>query len=273
MRGQNLENLSGKVIVITGCAGLLGKAICKYLHNQNCQVVGLDTAEDFSDQCLICEHSVGKHTPKYMRVDITDHAAMTAAKDAIIDSIGIPWGLVNMAALDAPPGDDATVNGPLETIEIENFRKVIDVNVTGAFIAAQVFGGAMAKTGGGSIVFSGSVYGQVSPRQGIYQYRRDKGENFYKPAAYSVSKSALLNLTKYLATYWSKDSVRVNTLVLAGVFNNQDEEFLSGYLEHVPLGRMAEIDDITGAISFMLSQASSYMTGTSLIIDGGYTSW
>ena len=178
-----------------------------------------------------------------------------------------------MAALDAPPDDDATVNGPLETIEIENFRKVIDVNVTGAFIAAQVFGGAMAKTGGGSIVFSGSVYGQVSPRQGIYQYRRDKGENFYKPVAYSVSKSALLNLTKYLATYWSKDSVRVNTLVLAGVFNNQDEEFLSGYLEHVPLGRMAEIDDITGAISFMLSQASSYMTGTSLIIDGGYTSW
>jgi NAD(P)-dependent dehydrogenase (short-subunit alcohol dehydrogenase family) len=113
----------------------------------------------------------------------------------------------------------------------------------------------------------------VSPNQEIYGYRRDKGETFYKPVAYAASKSAVLNLTRYLATYWASKRVRVNTLTLAGVYNNQDDDFLKNYTPHVPLGRMASADDYTGALLFLASDASSYMTGSNVVVDGGWTAW
>ena len=117
----------------------------------------------------------------------------------------------------------------------------------------------------------GSIYGVVSPDQALYQYRRDDGEVFFKPVAYSVSKSALYNLTRYLAVYWGAQNVRVNTLTFAGVFNRQDPRFLERYLPKVPLGRMAEADDYTGPIVFLLSDAARYMTGANLVVDGGFT--
>ena len=105
----------------------------------------------------------------------------------------------------------------------------------------------------------------------MYEYRRKKGEDFYKPVAYSASKSGLINLTKYLAVYWAKDNVTVNTLTIAGVFNNQDQDFLDQYNQRIPIGRMAKEDDYNGAIIFLSSNASNYMTGSNLIIDGGWT--
>ena len=131
----------------------------------------------------------------------------------------------------------------------------------------------MAEAGRGSIVNICSTYGLVSPDQRLYDYRRAKGVPFYKPVSYSASKSALVNLTKYLATYWAGQGVRVNTLTLGGVFNGQDPEFLAEYCARVPMGRMADEDDYNGAVIFLLSNAASYMTGSNLVIDGGWTAW
>jgi NAD(P)-dependent dehydrogenase (short-subunit alcohol dehydrogenase family) len=147
----------------------------------------------------------------------------------------------------------------------------MDVNVKGVYLASKIFGAAMAANRRGSIINISSIYGVVSPDQSIYDYRRQRGEIFYKPVAYAVSKSALLNLTRYLATYWARTGVRVNTLVIAGVENGQDPEFMKAYCDRMPVGRMAHQDEYNGAVIFLASTASSYMNGAQLVIDGGWT--
>ena len=149
---------------------------------------------------------------------------------------------------------------------------VLDVNLKGTFLSCQVFGAEMANRGIGSIINISSIYGLVSPDQSIYQYRRNRGEEFYKPVAYSASKSGVLNLTRYLSSYWAKKNVRVNSLTIAGVFNNQDKDFLNEYTKRIPIGRMAKPSEYNGAVLFLASNASSYMTGSNLILDGGWTS-
>ena len=148
----------------------------------------------------------------------------------------MPHALINAAAIDSPPDAPAGENGPFETYPLESWNRVMDVNVTGLMLCCQVFGAAMAEAGRGSIVNVSSIYGVVSPDQRIYAYRAEAGAAFVKPVAYSASKSALLNLSRYLATYWAPRGVRVNTLTLAGVANNQDPRFLEGYCARIPVG-------------------------------------
>jgi NAD(P)-dependent dehydrogenase (short-subunit alcohol dehydrogenase family) len=131
----------------------------------------------------------------------------------------------------------------------------------------------MARAGRGSIVNISSVYGMLSPVQDLYEFRRARGETYAKPAAYSVSKGALVNLTRYLATYWAKDGVRVNTLTLAGVWNDQDPEFLDAFAARSPMGRMLDEREALGALVFLASDASSYVTGSNLVVDGGWSAW
>ena len=131
----------------------------------------------------------------------------------------------------------------------------------------------MAREGRGSIVNVSSIYGLLSPVQDLYAFRRTQGETFVKPVAYSVSKSAILNLTRYLATYWASAGVRVNTLTLGGVSNDQPEEFLAAYSARVPMGRMLNAEEALGAVVFLASDASSYVTGSNVVVDGGWSAW
>ena len=189
----------------------------------------------------------------------------------ITSKFGTPTVIVNNAAIDSPPSAPLEENGPFEDYPEESWDKVIDVNLKGVYLCCQVFGAVMAKAGKGSIINIASIYGVVAPDQNLYDYRRARGEVFYKPIAYSVSKSGILNLTRYLAVYWAKQNVRVNSLTIAGVFNNQEQAFLDAYCGRIPVGRMASIDEYNGSVLFLASKASLYMTGANLVIDGGWT--
>ena len=257
-------SLAGRVAVVTGGLGQLGRQFTGALTGSGARVAVLDQREAGvpDTDCRL-----------HVRADVTERTSLERALAAIEDRWGTPHVLINNAALDSPPGAPADANCAPENFSVELWRQVLDVNVTGVFLSCQVFGGSMAAAGRGSIVNIASIYGLVSPDQRVYEYRRQRGEEFFKPPAYSASKSALLNLTRYLATYWAPRGVRVNTVSFAGVFNNQEDAFLRAYTERVPLGRMAREDEYNGAIVFLASDASSYMTGANLVLDGGYTAW
>lgn len=263
---SELFSLNNRIIVVTGALGQLGREYTKALVEAGARVVALDVklphAAEFPDEQVY-----------YIAADITSKAALQQALADIQAKWGVPYGLINNAALDSPPDAPPEENGPFETYPESSWEKIMKVNVTGTMLACQVFGGAMAKQGTGAIVNISSIYGMVSPDQSLYEYRRERGEEFYKPVAYSASKSAIHNLTRYLATYWAKQNVRVNTLVLAGVARNQDATFLEHYHKRIPIGRMAAADEYNGTIIYLLSNASSYMTGSTVVVDGGWTAW
>jgi len=257
-----LFDLSGRVGIVTGGMGQLGRVYTAGLAERGMRVAVLDvTSGDVPEGARAFE------------VDVTDRAAIEDALQVIESEWGIPHLLVNNAALDSPPDAPAEEVGPFESYPEESFDTVMDVNVKGVLLCCQVIGGAMARAGRGSIVNVSSVYGLLSPVQDLYAFRRDRGEMFVKPVAYSVSKSALFNLTRYLATYWASSGVRVNTLTLAGVWNDQPLEFLEAYEARVPMGRMLRAEEALGALVFLASDASSYVTGANLVVDGGWSAW
>jgi len=270
---QNLFDVTDKIVVITGGLGQLGRQFSLALAERGARVAIIDSR--VNDQ-LVAERLgewANKERMLCLEADITDKASLETALRQINAAWGVPHALINNAALDSPPNAPAEENGPFESYPESSWDKVMQVNAKGTFLCCQVFGGQMAEAKRGSIINICSIYGLVSPDQRIYEYRRAAGAPFFKPVAYSASKSALLNLTRYLATYWAGQNVRVNTVTFAGVFNHQDETFLAGYCAKVPLGRMAREDEYNGAIIFLISEASSYMTGSNLVIDGGWTAW
>ncbi|HEU0247139.1 MAG TPA: SDR family oxidoreductase [Gaiellaceae bacterium] len=257
-----LFELSGRVAVVTGGMGQLGRVYAAGLAERGMRVATFDIASgDASDGVRTFE------------VDITDRAAIEEALRGIETEWGIPHVLINNAGLDSPPDAPVEEVGPFEDYPEASFDEVMDVNVKGTLLCCQAVGGAMAREGRGSIVNVSSVYGLLSPVQDLYAFRRDRGETFVKPVAYSVSKSAILNLTRYLATYWAKAGVRVNTLTLGGVWNDQPAEFLEAYASRVPMGRMLDASEALGAVVFLASDASSYVTGANVVVDGGWSAW
>jgi NAD(P)-dependent dehydrogenase (short-subunit alcohol dehydrogenase family) len=270
---DKLFDVSGRIVVITGGLGQLGCAYARAFAERGARVVTLDIreldAEEDPDLVPLMEQGSLLHVV----ADVTRRRELEKVLHNVKENWGVPDTLVNNAALDSPPGAPQDEVGPFETYPEASFEEVMEVNVNGSFLCCQVFGGAMAEAGRGSIINISSIYGILSPCQDIYEFRRKNGETFYKPVAYSVSKSAVLNLTRYLATYWAKAGVRVNTLTLAGVFNDQPVEFLEGYCARNPMGRMADAEDYVGPLLYLASEASRYMTGSNLVVDGGWSAW
>jgi NAD(P)-dependent dehydrogenase (short-subunit alcohol dehydrogenase family) len=257
--GDQLFDLTGRLAVVTGGAGQLGGEIARGLAARGADVAIFDIAAALEVDGV-----------RSFVVDVTDRAAVEQATAGLS---GVPHVLVNAAALDSPPDAPAEEVGPLEDFPVEAFDEVMRVNVNGTLLPCQVIGGRMAAEGRGSIVNVSSIYGMLSPVQELYDFRRRDGETFFKPVAYSASKSAVYNLTRYLATYWAKRGVRVNTLTLAGVWNDQPQEFLDAYTARMPLGRMAEAREVVGPVVFLASDASSYVTGANVVVDGGWSAW
>lgn len=252
---DDLFSLADRVAIVTGGAGQLGREIVHGLEQRGARVAVFDLEAD-----------------RY-RVDVTDREAVVRATEEVERDWGAPHVLVNAAALDSPPDAPPEEVGPLESYPEESFDAVMDVNVKGTYLCCQAIGARMAAAGRGSIINVSSVYGMLSPVQDLYEFRRRGGEEFFKPVAYSVSKSALYNLTRYLATYWAKQGVRVNTLTLAGIANEQPDEFVEEYTKRMPVGRMAEAHEVVGPVVFLASDASSYVTGANVVVDGGWSAW
>ena len=268
MSVDKLFDVKGERLVITGVSGQLGCAYAKAFLERGATVVGLDLRSSASTDDLSTNYPSRYF---YYKADVTNKDSLESVCRKMDDEVGPVTVLINNAALDSPPSSPPEENGFFEEYPESSWDQVLDVNLKGTYLCCQVFGKTMAKQGRGVIINIASIYGLVSPDQNLYRYRRERGEVFYKPVAYSVSKSGILNLTRYLAVYWAEKNIRVNTLTLGGVFNHQEDAFLSAYCGRIPVGRMAHEEEYNGAVLFLASQASSYMTGANLIVDGGWT--
>jgi NAD(P)-dependent dehydrogenase (short-subunit alcohol dehydrogenase family) len=266
---EALFDLSEKVAIVTGAAGQLGGEYVRALLGAGAKVAAFDTWLENPKGRL---KDIASEKLLQAKVDIADKESIEKGLKVVVEQFGSPTILVNNAAIDAPPGAAEANTGPFETYPEQAWQMMMDVNVKGLFLCCQVIGQWMAENAGGSIINISSIYGMLSPDQRIYEYRAAE-KPFYKPVTYTVSKSAVFGLTRYLATYWAKKNVRVNALTLGGVFNNQDETFLKNYCDKVPVGRMARQNEYNGAVLFLASDASSYMTGSNLVLDGGYSCW
>jgi NAD(P)-dependent dehydrogenase (short-subunit alcohol dehydrogenase family) len=271
---SGLFSLKNKVAIVTGALGLLGKQHCFALAEAGANVVVTDLN---GDGCEAFAHELGIATstqPIGLGADITRRESIEVLRNHIYahyESIAI---LVNNAAVNDSFENPlaAAEQSQFENYPIDLWQKSLDVNITGTFLCSQVIGRVMAIQGHGSIINIASTYGLVGPDQSLYA-KSDGTQSFYKSPSYPTTKGAVIAFTRYLATYWAKKGVRVNALSPGGVENGQDENFIRNYSARTPLGRMAQPTDYKGALVFLASDASSYMTGANLVVDGGWTAW
>lgn len=265
-----LFSLKTRVAIVTGALGLIGKNHCIALADAGANIIACDLDEDKCKEfaSTLPTKSIG------IGVDITNKNSVKNLSDKTLKEFGKIDILVNNAAINDmfENPQAAAEQSMFENYPLEMWQKSLDVNVTGTFLCSQVIGTEMARIGKGSIINVASTYGLVGPDQSIYK-KPDGSQSFYKSAAYPATKGAIVNFTRFLATYWGNKGVRVNTLTPGGVENNQDKYFVDNYSLKTPLGRMADPTDYKGAIIFLASDASAYMTGANLIVDGGWTAW
>lgn len=267
---MNQFSLTSKTAIVTGATGLIGQNHCKALAEAGANIVVADLDISRCEEVIKSLPNPEKHMS--ISFDIIDENAVKNACKSIIEKYGKIDILVNNAAINDMFENPllAGEQSMFENYPVEMFRKSLEANVTGTFLCCQVFGTEMAKAGQGSIINLASTYGMVGPDQSIYK-DKDGKQLFYKSAAYPATKGAVINFTRFLAAYWGHKGVRVNTLSPGGVENSQDDFFVQNYSAKTPLNRMAKPTDYMGAIVFLASDASSYMTGANLVVDGGWT--
>jgi NAD(P)-dependent dehydrogenase (short-subunit alcohol dehydrogenase family) len=266
-----LFRLDNQTAVVTGACGKLGPVWAEALLDAGARVAALELPG--APESATFGALAGRVGDRLRRFDcdVTKRDSIEQATEALAAELGEPTILVNNAGVDQPP-DSGGNRAPIDQLAIDEFRRMVEVNLLGTFQVTQVIGGRMAARDGGAIVNIGSLYASVSPDQRLYDHL--PGDRpFLKSPAYGASKAAVVNLTKYFSTLWGSRNVRVNTLSPGGVLAGQDEKFRSKYGARAPLGRMAHADDLKGPLVFLASRASSYVTGHELRVDGGFTAW
>lgn len=268
---KNLFSLTGKVAVVTGGAGLLGQVFCQALVTAGANVAIIDLDKRAADKTAATIKKAETQKVIAVECDITSPESVSAMVQDVVTQLGGIDILLNNAASKGSNLDQFFA--PFENYSLQAWREVMAVNIDGLFLVAQSVGSHMKKQGGGSIIQVSSIYGVVAPDQRIYEGSEYNGRPINTPAVYSVSKAAVLGLTSYLSTYWADSKIRVNTLTPGGIASGQNSEFNQNYSNRVPLGRMGEASELTGALIYLASDASSYVTGQNIIVDGGLSTW
>lgn len=256
--------LDGKVVVLTGAAGIIGTEVTRLFLDSGARVFAVDR-----DAALL-EQRLGKTHDSLLTcvADVSSKESVGRAFSQLSRMWGVPHVLLNNAAAKSPNFFE-----PFETFALDEWNDVMAVNLTGAMLCSQVFGGAMAERGAGNVINTLSIYGIVAPDQRIYEGSEYLGRGINTPAIYAASKAGLWGLTKYLAAYWGKRGVRVNAVTPGGIFSGQNDVFVQNYSSRAPLGRMAQADDMANAMCYLASDAAKYVTGHNLVVDGGWTAW
>ena len=271
-------DLTGRTALVTGAGGLLGKQHVAALSEAGARVVVTDVGLVQAEAAVTALKQIAASADLIaLAIDVTSLDSVRAANEQLAGrgiSVDI---LVNNAAIDPKVTSSPGVmhSSRFEAFPVPQWQTEIAVGLTGAMLCAQVFGGDMAKHGRGVILNIASDLGVIAPDQRLYrqpQVMREE-EQPVKPVTYSVIKHGLIGLTKYLATYWADHGVRVNAISPGGVFNNQDPAFVDRLTRLIPMGRMAEVDEYRSAVQFLCSDASSYMTGQNMVMDGGRSVW
>ncbi len=263
---NQLMNLHGRVALVTGGAGHIGSVLCETLAELGASVVVLDLSQE---ACYATASRIGEAyrvETLPMAVDLRDEQQVRSVPEAVLHRFGRLDVLVNCAALVGTSGLKGWATPFLEQSS-DTWRLALEVNLTAPFVLTQAFSPALTESGHGSVVNIGSIYGIVGPNMGLYE-----GTALGNPAAYAASKGGLLQFTRWLATVVAPD-VRVNAITVGGVWRDQSQDFLERYVSRTPLRRMATEEDLKGAVAYLASDLSVYVTGHNLVVDGGWTAW
>ena len=267
-----LFDLTGHVAVVTGGGGLLGTEFSRTLAEAGASVVVADVNAEAASQVATSIIQMGMNAVA-IHTDVTDQGSVGEMVAATLEAFGRLDILVNNAAIDPKldPVHAIAHNESFEEYSLDTWRRALDVNLTGMFLCSQAAVKPMLDRGKGTLINLCSIYGLTGPDQRLYQSEGHTPR--YKPVYYSVTKAGVLGLTRYLAAYYAGRNIRVNALSPGGVYNDHDDTFVRAYSTRTMLGRMAGKDDLNGALLYLASEASAYMTGANLVVDGGWTAW